>query len=46
MLRALAADLRNEGARRDIVRREKAAALIVAASGLGLLGRKLGVHHG
>lgn len=46
MLRAIAADLRQEGMRRDNVRREKAATLIVAASGLGLLSRKLGVHHG
>lgn len=46
MLRAIAADLRKEAARREQVRREKAASLLVAASGLGLLGRKLGVSHG
>jgi hypothetical protein len=46
MLRALAADLRKEAARRDRVRQEKAATVLVAASGLGLLGRKLGVSHG
>lgn len=46
MLRAIAADLRKEGARREQIRREKAASVLVAASGLGLLARKLGVAHG
>lgn len=46
MLRALAADLRKEAARRESVKREKTASVLVAASGLGLLSRKLGVRHG
>jgi hypothetical protein len=46
MLRTIASDLRKEATRRDRVRREKAATILVAASGLGLLSRKLGVRHG
>lgn len=46
MLRSIAADLRKEAARRDDARRVKRASVLVAASGLGLLGKKLGVRHG
>lgn len=46
MLRTIAGDLRKEATRRDQVRREKAASVLVAASGFGLLGRKLGVTRG
>jgi hypothetical protein len=46
MLRALAKDLRSEAVKRAEVRREKAAATLVAAAGLGMLRRKLGGAHG
>ncbi len=46
MLRALAKDLRAEATKRAEVRREKAAATLVAAAGLGMLRRKLGGTHG
>lgn len=46
MLRALAQDLRAEHVRREDVRRAKAAGVLVAAAGLGMLARKLGVARG
>jgi len=41
MLRAFASDLRKEASRLDVVRQEKAASVLVAASGFGMLQRKL-----
>jgi hypothetical protein len=46
MLRQIASDLRAEAVKRAEVRRDKAASVLVAATGFGLLGRKLGVPHG
>lgn len=46
MLRTIANDLRVEATKRADARRAKAACVLVAASGLGLLSRKLGVSHG
>lgn len=42
MLRALATDLRAEAQRRAKIGRDKAAGVLVAAAGLGMLARKLG----
>jgi len=42
MFRALAADLRKEAQRQSEIRRDKAAGVLVAAAGLGMLARKLG----
>lgn len=42
MLRTLAKDLRAEAGRRAEVSRAKAASVLVAAAGLGMLARKLG----
>lgn len=46
MLRSLAKDLRVEATKRAAARRDKAAAVLVAATGLGMLRRKLGGAHG
>ena len=46
MLRAIAQDLREEAVKRAEHRRTKAACVLVAASGLNMLSRKLGVSHG
>lgn len=46
MLRQLASDLRVEAVKRAEVRREKAASVLIAATGFRMLGRKLGVSHG
>lgn len=43
MLREIANDLRVEATKRAAARREKAAMVLVAASGLGLLRKKLEV---
>lgn len=42
MLRSLASDLRTEAVKRAELRQLKAANVLVAAAGLGLLKRKLG----
>ena len=42
MLRSLASDLRVEATKRADVRRAKAATVLVAATGLGILRAKLG----
>lgn len=42
MLRSLASDLRTEATKRAEVRRDKAASVLVAAAGFGMLQRKLG----
>jgi hypothetical protein len=41
MLRKLAAELRHEEERRAITKRDKCAAIVVAARGLGVLAQKL-----
>jgi hypothetical protein len=46
MFRSLAKDLRAEATRRAEVSRDKAASVLVAAAGLGMLARKLGGTHG
>lgn len=46
MLRSIANDLRVEATRRAEERRAKAAGVLVAAAGLGMLRRKLGGTHG
>lgn len=46
MLRVIANSLRTEAVKRADVRRGKAASVLVAAAGFGLLARKLGVHRG
>jgi hypothetical protein len=47
MLRKLAAELRREEERRATAKRDKCAAIVVAARGLGVLAEKLrGAHHG
>jgi hypothetical protein len=43
MFRSLADNLRKEAGRASELRRDKAAAVLVASTGLGTLGRKLGV---
>jgi hypothetical protein len=43
MFRTLADDLRKEASRASELRREKAAAVLVASTGFGVLSRKLGV---
>ena len=46
MLRKLAAELRREDERRAIANRDKCAAIVVAARGLGVLAQKLqGARH-
>lgn len=42
MLRALADDLRSEAVKRAELRRAKAASVLVAAAGFGMLQKKLG----
>lgn len=45
-LRALATELRAMATEQATIRREKAACVLIAAKGLGLLQRKLGDTHG